>query len=83
MSIWSSFGGIEPLREGQYGADIDPDSYLDLADTGLRGRRGDLLRLVIYADKVTGLAVLDRKQATDLRDQLTAWFDRTQPGEQP
>jgi len=78
MSIWSSFAQIEPLREGQYGAHIAERSWLDLADTGLRGNRGELLRILVdEGDRTEATAVLDRSQATELRDQLTSWLDRT------
>lgn len=44
MSIWSSFHQTEPLREPTSGRDIVTGSVLDLADSGMQGLRGDLLR---------------------------------------
>lgn len=83
MSIWSSFVQVEPLREQGYGRDISPGSVLDLADTGINGRRGDLLRLWLCASaRPSGApiedasAVLDRRQVIELRDHLTAWLTR-------
>jgi hypothetical protein len=78
VSIWSSFADIEPLRDSQYGDNIVPDSWLDLADTGLRGPRGGLLRIIVDDGDHDPGVVLDRRQATLLRDHLTQWLRRTE-----
>jgi hypothetical protein len=76
MSIWSSFGGAEPLYEVGYAwdpGDVDPKSGLDLAESlSFYGRSA--IRVSIDSSEGHSCAVLSREQVTKTVRQLQAWL---------